>query len=502
MSSASSPGKHSTRSLVLSGLAWNTLFQFFGIALNFVVMLFTVRLISPSEFGKFATVTGILAFMNVLSCEVVISHAVQMREDQKPDWDTYWSLAVRQQFLLFVLCNLVAAILWALPAYRPVAPLLHLASMGLLWDSASRLRANMLRRELDFRRLRVLGAVCSLSSAAVTLTMALAGHGAVALVLGGYVVYSLPTVIELFWVHHWKPLKGWLAPVRSDSLRSILSFGFHQSGVGALAMARGALEAAVIPGLIGYAGFGLWNRAQVLFQTSAGRAVGIIAETAYPVLPRSSGDDVRYRRHATLFAQIVVAIGIFGAFYVGANGVLLSRVLYGMKWADADTLILPGTLFGFGSGVFLVAGNVLLAANNLRKRFIAISLQAVVGVLGISVLAFHPQISAYSWAVGTLQTVAGFASLLLASEYFDRGWFARVWLSPIVAGLAGTAAVLLIQRVESLRPVAQLVINSIAYGLIAGLVLRFGFPTFVRDSLRVVPKGEMIGRVLRLPDCL
>src|SRR6266567_8536067 len=101
------------------------MFQFFAIALNFVVMLFTVRLISPAEFGKFATVAGILGLVNVLNCEAFISHAVQLAETQKPDWDAYWSLAVRQQFLLFGLCNLVAACLWMLPTYKQVAPLLH-----------------------------------------------------------------------------------------------------------------------------------------------------------------------------------------------------------------------------------------------------------------------------------------------------------------------------------------------------------------------------------------
>ena len=498
MSPASSTGNRSTRALVLSGLAWNTLFQFFGMALNLVVMLLTVRLISPGEFGKLATMAGILAFVNVLNCEAFVSHAVQLGEGQEPDWDAYWSLAVRHQFLLFVLCNVVAAALWTLPTHRPVAPMLHVASLGLLWDSAARLRANMLRRELDFRRLRILSAACSLASAAVTLTMALAGHGAMSLVIGGYVVYTLPSVVDLFWLRQWRPVNSWLPAVRVASLASVFSFGLHQAAVNAVAMAREALEAAVIPGLIGYTGFGLWSRAQVLYQTSAGRAVGIIAETAYPVLPRSSGDDVRYRRHATLFAQIVMAIGVFGVFYVGSNGIALSRVLYGLKWAGADALILPGTIFGFGSVAFAVAGNVLLAANSLRKRFIAISLQAVVGAVGIGVLAFQAQIGVYAWTLAALQVVAGVVALLLAVEYFEHGWLRRVWLIPGCAAIAGAAAVLLVERFAGVRAGAQLLLNTVAYGLVAGLVMRWCFPAFVRDSLKVVPKGETIGRFLRL----
>ena len=490
------PESESYRALITRGIAWNTAFQFFGVALNFVVMIFTVRLISPAEFGRFATVSGILAFVNVFNCEAFISHAVQLAENQRPDWGAYWSLAARQQLILCLLCNLVAAFLWLLPTHRQVAPLLHLASLGLLWDSASRLRANMLRRELDFRRLRVLGALCSLGSAAVTLILAWAGYGAIALVMGGYVVFSVPIVIELFCT--WKPLNGWLLSIRHDSLRSILSFGLHQTAVNALAMARGALEAAVIPALIGYTGFGLWNRAQVLFQTSSGRAVGIIAETAYPALPRSRDDKARYRRHATMFAQIVVGIAIFGVFYIGANGILLSRVLYGIKWADADQLILPGTIFGFGSLLFVASGDVLLAANSLRKRFIAISLQALAGFFGIGILIYHSQIAFYAWALAMLQLVAGFMSLLFAAEYFESDWFRRVWLIPTIGPLTGTAAVILSQQMLHLPIVAQLALNTIAYCLISAVVLRFCFPSFVRDSLRLLPKGERVAGLLKL----
>lgn len=498
MSSEPKEEGRNTRSLVLSGIAWNTIFQVFGIGLNFAVMLFSVRLISPAEFGKFATVSGILALVNVLNCEAIVSHAVQLQDHQEPAWDVYWSLAVRQQFLLFGFCNIVAGCLWALPTYREVAPLLHLASLGLIWDSAARLRATMLRRDLNFLRLRLLGVACNLASALVTIIMALVGFGAIALVMGGYVVLSLPRVIEFFWVYRDKPLKGWSSSLQHDSLRSILSFGFHQATVGALAMARGALEAAVIPGVIGYAGFGLWNRAQVLFQTSSGRAVGIIAETAYPVLPRSSGDAKRYRRYATLFTQIVVAIAIFGAFYVGTNGILLSRVLYGAKWVDADVLILPATIFGLGSVLSLASGDVLLAANRLRKRFVAISLQAIAAFFGIAILVFRSQINYYGWAAATLQLLAGFVSLLLASEHFERDWLRRVWLIPITGAIAGTAAVLLFQWMVNLPVGKQLVINTAVYALVAGLVLRFCFPAFVRDSLKVVPKGENISLILGL----
>ena len=489
-----------TRSRILSGIAWNTTFQLFGIALNFVVMLITVRLISPAEFGRVATVTGILGFINVFNCEAFISHAIQLSENHKPDWSSYWSLAVWQQLVLFGICNLVAASLWLLPTYSKIAPLLHIASLGLLWDSASRLRANMLRRDLDFLRLRILSAVCGLASAAVTLILAWRGYGAIALVMGGYVFFSVPMVIELFWIRHWKPVNGWLPSIRLDSLRSILSFGFHQGSVGALAMGRGVLEAAVIPTVIGYTGFGLWNRAQVLFQTSSGRAVNIIADTAYPALPRSRSDQARYRRHATLFAQVVVGMAIFGVFYIGTNGILLSRVLYGIKWVDADPLILPATIFGFGSVVLIVCGDVLLAANSLRKRFIAIFAQAIVGILAIAVLAYRSQIIVYSWVAALFQAIAALLSLLLAAEYFESDWFRRVCAIPTIAAFAGAAACMSMQQMLGWPIGEELVLNTFGYGVVTLVVLRFCFSSYVRDSLKLLPKGEKLARLARLPE--
>src|SRR5574337_52421 len=118
----------------------------------------------------------------------------------------------------------------------------------------------MLRRAMDFGRLQVLNGVATLSSLAVTLVLALAGGGAYAIVLGSNVARALPFGVDLLVVRRWRPGPGWWRWPNWTAYRSALRFGFRQMGSALVHGARGALEAAVLPGAVAYAAIGLFTR--------------------------------------------------------------------------------------------------------------------------------------------------------------------------------------------------------------------------------------------------
>jgi hypothetical protein len=161
-------------------------------------------------------------------------------------------------------------------------------------------------------------------------------------------------------------------------------------------------------------------------------------------------------------------------------------------------LILPATIFGFGSVVLLTSSNVLLAANNLRKRFAIMLAQAIAALLAVGTLLARSHIVFYSWAVAVLQVLAALLSLILAAEYFEANWFGRVCAIPSVASLTGAAASLSIQEMLQRPVIEQLGINTIGYCLIAALVLRFFFASFVRDSLKLLPYSQKLTRLVGL----
>src|SRR5205809_2698417 len=159
------------------------------------------------------------------------------------------------------------------------------------------------------------------------------------------------------------------------------------------------LESLVLPGALGYEALGLLNRAQVLFSTTVGRVSGLVLETVYPLLPRSTGDPAQFARHATLFVQTMLLISVPGAVFVGLEGQSLSRLLYGLKWIAADPLIVPGTIFAWGVSTVLVFTSVLQAQNRLRIAFLSNLIAVSLSVPPIIVVLTGGNAPAYAWAL-------------------------------------------------------------------------------------------------------
>lgn len=122
------------RTVIAHGITWTSLFQVFLAGANLVSMLVLVRLLSPSELGRAPAATGVLGQINCFNCSYCITQALQLREGEEPDWDSHWSAGFYIQLTLFIVCNGVAAISWMFAPYRPMAPLLDVAPIGLLID--------------------------------------------------------------------------------------------------------------------------------------------------------------------------------------------------------------------------------------------------------------------------------------------------------------------------------------------------------------------------------
>jgi O-antigen/teichoic acid export membrane protein len=481
------------RGHVAQGIAWNTLYQIFQTVLSFGAMLVLVRVIPPSEYGRGSAVLGFLTLLNTFNCGVFMAQALQLPDGVEPDWSLHWSVGLQLQIALTALCNLIAAICWLFLSYRPVAPLLHLASLGLLLDVAARLRLTMLRRALNFRRLRILSSIAATMSAAVTICLACMGGGAYALVLGANVVIGLPFGIDLVFVRRWRPQSGWWQWPDWPAYRPALHFGLQRVGSGLLRSARGTLEAVVLPGALGFPAMGLLSRAQALFTTTAGRVGSVLIETAYPLLPRYAADSHYYPRQATLFAQVILLIVIPGGLYLGLEGPAVSRLLYGEKWRAVDPLLWPGALLGLGMSIHLVSSNILLAVNRLRTCFALNLLGATLGAPMVIVAWAGGGLIAYSWALAAGQLLAATITLVVASSFFTRGWIWIVLVPPVTSSALAAGVLMMVDSsLGGMSTVVRLCLSGSLYVLIMLVAMRSFFPTACTAVLSRAPWGARL----------
>ena len=494
------PGVSRTRRrLLMQGITWSAGYQMFDVMLSFASMLVLVRIIPPGDYGRAAAVVGFLGLLNLLNAHFFFEHALQLADHEEPDWNLHWTWGFYIQTSLSLIGHGIAGLCWFAPGYRPIAPLLHIGALGVLLDWPNQFRGTMLRRQLDLRRIRIVASIGMTMRLATTTGLALAGAGAYAIVIGNNLVTTAPFTIDLLVVQRWRPRPGWWRWPSWTAYSSAGTFGLQRSGANVISGIRGAIESAVLPAPIGFAAMGLLNRAQALYGTTLGRVGVVVVDVVYPFLPRESHNRARYAVHATMFLQVMLLVGLPGALFVGQNGPLLSRVLYGHKWIAMDSLIWPGALVGLATALLMPTTSVLMAAGLVRTCLALEVVAAGTALPALAVAWITKSPAQYLWVLASAELAIAIVALERTSHLLQPLWWKVAVVPPLVTALAGLAAGELLRRQPlSAKPLPQLMIVTVVFGAISLMTLRAFFGASLVPLLERLPAGARLRSLLRL----
>jgi O-antigen/teichoic acid export membrane protein len=487
------------RSVLSRGLAWNALFQAFQVAISFGSMVILSRIIPQDDYGRAGAVVAVLTLVNAFGCGQFISQSLQLPDGVEPDWGAHWTASFWIQLGLSAAVHLIAGICWFLPTYRSIALLLHVGAVGLVLDWPNKIGGALLWRAMDFRRLRIVHAISAFFATAVTVVMGIRGQGALAIVVGANLLSGLPFAVDLLVVRGWRPPRGWLRWPDWRAYRASLHFGLQRAGSSLVASAKDAIATAILPSALGFAAMGLLGRATGLLSSTVGRLTSALSETVYPVLPRYAAQPATYPQKATLFLQALLWTTLPAVIFVGFEGPLVSRVLYGTKWVAMDPLIAPAAIGVAALTAGSAANSVLLAANRLRLCF-ALDVAGACLTAPMAIVAWSGGgMLRYSWALAAGQVVFGIVSLVAATGYLAPRWPISVLLPPLVAGATGAAAMMGIDRLVALPQIPHLLVVWSAFTVAALLAGRLLFPGELARIVALLPGRDKIARGLLLP---
>ena len=460
-------------------------------------MVVLARVLSPRDYGLLAAASGILGLFTALGCQGFLNHALQHQTADGPDWEQHWMAGLRIQGGLFLLANAIAGCMWMSAAHRDLAPLLHLASLALPLSLPHLLAARMLEYRLEFRRLQMFSVGTLLLVNAVSIGLA-GWIGAFGVVLGGTLMNLVPLTLCLLVSMKWRPRAGWIQAVVWRDYAATLKFGLHTNLGSLLQGARGMAEGAVLPATVGLADLGLINRGQAVFQTTVGRLGTMFIEGVYPVLPRLAADVQNFPTHLRTVLELGQLGVIGGGTFALLEGVRLSRVLYGERWAEADGLLMPGTLVGM-CGVVLAMVRVLFLTTERLKESARLSwMTAGASILPIALTFPRPNAEEYLWLQGGTLGAATMYGLLQLRPLLDVPLW-RIHVPALVSTVVGVGVWCFVQEgVQHLSPIARLAAGGGAYGVSVAIALRVLFPVRVSALLEIIPRGGFLLRWLRL----
>jgi O-antigen/teichoic acid export membrane protein len=456
-------------------------------------MLVLVRLLDRSAYGQFSLVTSVTGFVAIFSFNNFVAYTVQVRRDDETHYQEHFTAGGVLQFGAFALTNIIALVLWHVPTYAAVSPLLHVMSLTFLLDWPCQLRAKMLEREFDWRRLRLLHAGGLLINAAFAIALGLAGAGVYALLIPGMLV-TLPFMFDLFFVKRWRPTWTWSWKIYKPAWR----FGVSRIGSGLSFSGRQIIESMVLAAVLGFSGLGVFNRAIALAQMFCTRLAIQLMTSIYPLLTRLDEQTGKATRAGDLILRSVtwIAIPIAVTFSLFAQPIV--RTIYGERWIAIESL-LPWTMALAALMAVFHAGYMLLLARQNAKKCLFIDIFLLVGTIASLVISFGRGARFYLICLLIVQLLGAIILVrwLRAAKAITMRGIAQSFIPALVSIAIAGGSVMLLARLFSSRFAVALILSGVLCGIYL-IVLRLMFRSQLTELLRYFPARDAIAKVFML----
>jgi len=460
--------------------------RYLALGANFITLAVVSRLLTPAEMGVavvglsvvgLATTTREFAGTNLL-----IQAHKQTREEVRA------SVTVLAVVTAVVALALALAAPWLARVYGDpgLTPYVRVVAGAIMWEALGAAPLALLRRELAFGKVAVVGAVQATASTAATIGLAAAGASYMAFAWAWLISAIAGSLVAVaahggFWMFRPR-LRGW---------RGFLAFGGY-NGASILTMrVYEAAPALLIGRLVGLDAAALFFRTTMLCQLPD----KVLLDGAGPViLPVFAGDARAGRSLRAAYMrglELMTALHWSALLTLAALAYPVVAVLLGEQWrATAPLVQIVAVASLAGTGLHL-GYPMLLASGGVRDLFLRVLIFVPVAVAIIGGAAFLG-IEAVAWSMMLVIPLNAFIALIFVRRRIGVGFAdcARAtWRSALVALATAAGPVALGLAVS---PRFHLTIPEGAIGLVlaaAGWLLGLWatrHPLFV-ELLRLAP---------------
>lgn len=188
---------------------------------QFILQLILARILVPEDYGLCAL---LLAFVNIATIFVNSGFGValvQKKDADETDFSSVFYLSMSIAILLYFVLFLLAPAIANLYDDERIISLLRVISISLIIGSFNSVQMSVLQRRMDFRHLFFANIAGIITSAVVSIALALNGFGVWAIVLQ-YLINRVVVTFVLAYLIKWHPRRvfSW------DRVKSLFSFGW------------------------------------------------------------------------------------------------------------------------------------------------------------------------------------------------------------------------------------------------------------------------------------
>lgn len=382
----------SIRTDVVNGAKWATASKLGVQGLQFLVGLVLARLLLPSDFGLLASIYIITGFA-VMFFELGLGSALvhRVRPSERDMSTVFWINALSGLVyagLMWAAAPLAADFFDAprLVQLMPFVALTFTLSLGVV-------HAAVLQRQLRFRKLAVVELSAAAAGHAVTLTAALLGAGAFALVLGPLVTGGLTTVL-LFAVVRWRPRHF----IDRTSVRELWAFSGGMLGFNVVNYWGRNADNLLIGRFFGATSLGFYGRAYNLMLLPVTQITGSLGRVMFPALAAIRDDHERVRSAYLRTLGLINFLTIPTLVGLASTAEALVPLMWGDQWLSVVPLLQILCLAGVPQCVATSSGWLFQSQGKTTTMFVFSIVSTVFG-LGLMVIGLQWGVVGVAWAV-------------------------------------------------------------------------------------------------------
>lgn len=388
------------------------------------------RLIAPEEFGIFAVALTVWSILGSVA-EFGLGADLVRREDYRRHLPTVATLSAFISAVLAGTMYFGASSIASAFGSSNATPTVQLMSIPLLLIGLSVVPAALLQRRMQQGTIFAIDASSLALSTALTIVLALAGLGPVALAFGRISGQSVTVILQYAAVSRW-PTFGWDWTVAKEAMQ----FGMPLALANVVAWGTISVDNLIIARTLGPAELGLYVLAFNVASwpmSAAGQSLRVVALPALSrMLDTTARGKAMVRISGPLWALCLPMS--LGLMFLAPQ---LVSFVYGGNWMGAVVAVVPLAAFGAFRVVFDFSATYLISCGLTGKVLVVQTIWLVTLVpallLGVQVFGIAGAGLAHV-AVGLVVVLPAY--LLVMSQAGVSSWrFIRSWTVPTLAAI-------------------------------------------------------------------
>lgn len=400
----------SLKKTAISGMAWTFAQQFGSQGINFLVSIFTARLLEPAEFGLIGMIGIFMAVATTLVNSGLTQSLIRTPNPDQEDYSTVFYFNMGMSISLYIILFLSAPLIADFYHQPVLTDIVRVYCLIFIINSFSAVQLTRLTKEMNFKTQLIVSLPSLIISGILGITLAYFNFGVWSLVWMA-ITQSVLNSAQLWLYTGWRPSLSF----NKEKFKYHFKFGSNLAISGLLDTIFGNIYQIIIGRFFTPVQVGYYTRADLLKQLPVNNVTGVLNKVTYPLFASIQDDDVRLKRVYKQIMQMVIFVISPVLVFMGVLAAPLVEFLFTEKWLP----IVPYFQILCVTGILYPVHSYNLSILKIKGRsdlFLRLEIIKKIIIVGTILASIQYGILMLIWS----QVVVSFVAFFINSYYTGR----------------------------------------------------------------------------------